>query len=173
MQTSLAIGQVLNAKRKAAAARDVINKNVARAFPVGMIPGAGDYLIYKMIRSTTRDLAKIYRVDEETTEKVVPMISMAVSLGHGAVSKLIEKGITKLLEKISVKLAEATVKSLAKGIAYPLIVLQGAQAAAVYKLYGEALIATLELGLHEAYKDEIALFTKWVEFYQQMKRNFF
>ena len=173
VKISLAIGQELNANRKAAVAREVINRNIAKAFPMGMVPVAGDFALYRMIRSTTRDLAKIYKVDEELTEKIVPLISMAVSIGHGAITKLVEKGIAKLLEKLSLKLAEATMKTIAKGIAYPLIVIQGAQASLTYKLYGEALIATFEQGLHQEFEDEIELFSKWVEFYQKMKKDFF
>ena len=173
VKTSLVIGQELNAKRKTAAARSIINRNVAKAFPQGMVPFAGDVALYRMIRSTTRDLAKIYKVDEELTEKIVPLISMAVSIGHGAITKLVEKGISKLLEKLALKLAEATMKTIAKGIAYPLIVIQGAQASLTYKLYGEALIATFEQGLIHEFEDEISLFSKWVEFYQKMRKDFF
>ena len=165
VRTSLNIGQQLNSERKRHEAEKVIRRNTALAFPVGAIPLVGDIALNGMIRSTSRDLLRIYKVDVDTADALVPLMGKAILLGHDAVQKALKLGIAKLFEKIGVKVTEATAKNLAKIVVPVVALVSAAQAALTYKFFGEALIATLDANLHEKYEDEIEIFTSWAKFY--------
>jgi len=168
VQTSLNIGQQLNAARKRHEAEKVVQKNMALAFSVGAVPLAGDLALNKMIRNTSRDLLRIYKIDVQTSEVLVPLMGKAILLGHGAVQEALKKGITKLFEKIGIKVAEATAKNLAKALGPLVIIVSAAQAVLTYKFFSAALISTLDAGLHEQYEDEIAMFTSWASNYSAL-----
>jgi GTP-binding protein EngB required for normal cell division len=172
VRTSLNIGQQLNAERKRHEAEKVVRRNTALAFPVGAVPIAGDLALNKMIRNTSRDLLRIYKIDVETADVLVPLMGKAILLGHGAVQEALKKGITKLFEKIGVKVAEATAKNMAKALGPVVALVSAAQAALTYKFFGAALISTLDAGLHEKFEDEIAMFTSWAGNYSELWSKF-
>jgi hypothetical protein len=172
VRTSLIIGQRINSERKRHEAETVIRKNTALAFPAGAIPFVGDVALNGMIRNTSRDLLRIYKVDVNTADALVPLMGKAILLGHGAVQDALKYGILKLFEKIGIKVAEATAKNIAKMIGPVVAVVSGAQAALTYKFFGAALISTLDANLHEEFEDEIAIFASWAKFYSELWSKF-